>query len=245
MNSGNELLAAAREVVASLRARGFQRADAEDAVGRSMLDMLERRPAVRSLGGWLWVEALGRACDARRRARRHVSDDVLVEVAAPGPESRPTVDEAFASVGLEARDLLEAYYAEGRSLDALTGRYLVSRATIAKRLAEARADLAEALTGTRREVECSVVPSTACARERAHDLAGRVFGLWTALEPARPRGRGRGEAGAWRVRCACGTERVVGSWRLRHGKTLSCGSEGCYRRGREMAAALRESVKAA
>jgi hypothetical protein len=52
------------------------------------------------------------------------------------------------------------------------------------------------------------------------DLTSRTFGRWFVLERA-PRVPRQGEA--WRCRCACGTERVIGASHLLHGKTRSCG----------------------
>src|SRR5690606_26931093 len=54
----------------------------------------------------------------------------------------------------------------------------------------------------------------------AADLTSRVFGRLTVLsrEPNTPRGRTQ-----WRCKCACGKETVVLSYRLREGKTKSCG----------------------
>ncbi len=50
------------------------------------------------------------------------------------------------------------------------------------------------------------------------DLAGQKFGRLTAIERADQVGRAR-----WRVRCDCGTEKIVAQNSLRSGKTKSCG----------------------
>ncbi len=51
------------------------------------------------------------------------------------------------------------------------------------------------------------------------DLVGRSFGRLLVLS----RAASRGKSTMWRVRCACGTEKVVNGRSLRSGKTLSCG----------------------
>ena len=54
---------------------------------------------------------------------------------------------------------------------------------------------------------------------RANDLAGHIYGLWTAIERA---GR-RGNDATWHCRCRCGTEREVSGAHLVSGKSRSCG----------------------
>jgi hypothetical protein len=50
-------------------------------------------------------------------------------------------------------------------------------------------------------------------------LEGRTFGRWTVVEAAGI----RNNRAAWRVRCDCGAEKVLGSNVLIHGKSKSCG----------------------
>ena len=47
------------------------------------------------------------------------------------------------------------------------------------------------------------------------DITGQKFGEWTVLEPDKQ--------GYWKCRCSCGTERSVGGWHLRGGRSKSCG----------------------
>lgn len=54
---------------------------------------------------------------------------------------------------------------------------------------------------------------------RREDIAGQVFGRYTAVSYAGNR--------RWLCRCACGTEEIIWTSDLKSGKTKSC---GCYRR---------------
>jgi hypothetical protein len=58
------------------------------------------------------------------------------------------------------------------------------------------------------------------------NLAGQVFGRWTALTLTRLR-----FYAAWVCRCECGTERIVRAADLLNGSSVSC---GCYRRERNL-----------
>ena len=59
---------------------------------------------------------------------------------------------------------------------------------------------------------------------RAINLKGRVFGDLTVMEAAPPGRRSNGVAFTrWRVKCACGNEKITSSVCLRHGRTVSCG----------------------
>lgn len=53
----------------------------------------------------------------------------------------------------------------------------------------------------------------------AIDITGHTFGRWTAISRTGASGRGA----MWRVRCACGTEKVVRGSALRGGRSQSCG----------------------
>ena len=53
------------------------------------------------------------------------------------------------------------------------------------------------------------------------DLAGKVFGRWTVLGPAK-----RTYQTMWRCECACGVERDVSGINLTTGHSISC---GCFR----------------
>ena len=55
------------------------------------------------------------------------------------------------------------------------------------------------------------------------DLTGQRFGQLTVLECIGSRGR----CALWRVRCDCGTEKIVGAYTMRRGETVSC---GCHKR---------------
>jgi hypothetical protein len=65
---------------------------------------------------------------------------------------------------------------------------------------------------------------------KLQDLRGKKFGRLRVLEwvvdPARLPARGI-IRGIWRVRCDCGAEKRVGSFRLTSGDTKSC---GCLKR---------------
>jgi hypothetical protein len=52
------------------------------------------------------------------------------------------------------------------------------------------------------------------------NLIGQVFGRWSVLSAGEP---DRSGSIGWLCRCACGTERVVSSSRLRGGTSQSCG----------------------
>jgi len=52
-----------------------------------------------------------------------------------------------------------------------------------------------------------------------NDLSGKVFGLWTVVRLA-PRNKKREEQ--WLCRCRCGTERVIATYDLKHGRTYGC-----------------------
>lgn len=54
------------------------------------------------------------------------------------------------------------------------------------------------------------------------DLTGQKFGNLTVLEPA----ENIGGRTAWRCRCACGKEKIVKTYHLRDGHTVSCGCQG-------------------
>lgn len=51
------------------------------------------------------------------------------------------------------------------------------------------------------------------------DIAGKRFGLWTAVSYAGMRGSG----GYWNAVCDCGTEKSIYGGALRNGSTTSCG----------------------
>jgi hypothetical protein len=55
---------------------------------------------------------------------------------------------------------------------------------------------------------------------RAVDLRGLKFAYWRVLERGE---NNRSNRITWLCRCACGTERLVGSQDLRQGRSLSCG----------------------
>lgn len=73
----------------------------------------------------------------------------------------------------------------------------------------------------------------ACGTGGTVDLVGEVFGLLTVLGRAGTDAPADGRYGAqatWRVRCACGVEKVVRGGHLRHANVRSCGSAACVRR---------------
>lgn len=51
------------------------------------------------------------------------------------------------------------------------------------------------------------------------NLIGQTFGHWTVTAPALP---ARNREARWLCRCACGTERIVSSYKLRTGESQSC-----------------------
>jgi hypothetical protein len=51
------------------------------------------------------------------------------------------------------------------------------------------------------------------------DLSGQKFGLWTVVKLA---GRNGKREAQWLCRCQCGTERVISSYDLKHGRTHGC-----------------------
>jgi hypothetical protein len=57
---------------------------------------------------------------------------------------------------------------------------------------------------------------------RLIDMTGQTFGLWTVVEKAGNHPRG---AALWRMRCACGTERVQAGQDVRSGKSTGCGCQ--------------------
>lgn len=52
-----------------------------------------------------------------------------------------------------------------------------------------------------------------------NDLTGKQFGLWTVVKLAR---RNNKREAQWLCRCQCGTERVIPTYDLKHGRTHGC-----------------------
>ena len=52
---------------------------------------------------------------------------------------------------------------------------------------------------------------------QTEDLTGRIFGRWTVL------GRSDDRRGHWHCRCECGKEKDVLGWKLKVGRSMSCG----------------------
>ena len=53
-------------------------------------------------------------------------------------------------------------------------------------------------------------------KKTINDITGQQFGLWTVVKLA-PRNKRRDEQ--WLCRCQCGTERVITTYDLKHGRT--------------------------
>lgn len=100
------------------------------------------------------------------------------------------------------------------------------RATLARRI--------EVHAGQRAHSQCPI-----CRVNGTIDLRGEVFGLLTVLEragtDAPADGHFLGQA-TWRVRCACGTEKVVRGAHLRRSEKVvrTCGARACKARWRAM-----------
>ena len=61
-----------------------------------------------------------------------------------------------------------------------------------------------------------------------NDLSGQQFGLWTVVKMA---ARGKKRETQWLCRCQCGTERVISTYDLQHGRTHGC-IKCAYKEGR-------------
>lgn len=119
------------------------------------------------LAAWLRVTATRRALSAVRRtgraAREESLDDMLLEHwpdATPGPESKHlrakytaelkrAIREAFAALEVRQRNMLRQHVLDELTIDDLARLYRVHRATCARWLADARADLGK---GTRKRL---------------------------------------------------------------------------------------------
>lgn len=115
--------------------------------------------ATGELGGWVRVVATRLAIDERRRVEWELplGDEALGRgvVGAGDPELGYLKEryqaqfddaflEAFGALGLHERNLLRQHYLDGLSLEALAALHSVHRATTARHLARARAQLFEA-----------------------------------------------------------------------------------------------------
>jgi RNA polymerase sigma-70 factor (ECF subfamily) len=113
---------------------------------------------VGSLRGWVRASIIRAAIRARRQPKGRISTDqaTLHEVASPandleldylkrryGLAARDALREAFGQLEVRERNLLRQHFGLGLGLDALGQFYGVHRATAARRLARARAELAE------------------------------------------------------------------------------------------------------
>lgn len=56
-------------------------------------------------------------------------------------------------------------------------------------------------------------------KKTINDLSGQQFGLWTVIKLA---GRNKKREAQWLCRCQCGTERVISTYDLKHGRTYGC-----------------------
>jgi RNA polymerase sigma-70 factor (ECF subfamily) len=107
------------------------------------------------LHGWLKSIAVRMALRRRERDLRHTGDDALVALAAAddprlehlrrtaGAELRAAFAAALASLSSGDRTLLRQHHLDGVTLDALATAHHVHRATIARRLAAARQEVAD------------------------------------------------------------------------------------------------------
>jgi RNA polymerase sigma-70 factor (ECF subfamily) len=115
-----------------------------------------------TLTAWLRVAAIRLAIDAFRRAGNAPPDDEpLEQISGDDPELEIVRDryraelndalrEAFAVLTAEQRNLLRLNYRDGRSIDDIAALLSVHRATVARRIAEAREAI---LDETRRRFE--------------------------------------------------------------------------------------------
>lgn len=106
------------------------------------------------LHGWLKSIAVRMALRRREHDARHTSDDDLASLAASsdpaldhlrrtaGAELRAAFADALAALSPSDRTLLRQHHLDGVTLDALAASHRVHRATIARRLAAARTQVA-------------------------------------------------------------------------------------------------------
>lgn len=106
------------------------------------------------LGGLIQVAATRAGLRLRARAGRHASDDTLARAASPSrdpaeealrqryaPELKRAFEQAIAELDRDERNLLRASLLDRLSIDALAAMFQIHRATAARRVAAARAQL--------------------------------------------------------------------------------------------------------
>ncbi len=106
------------------------------------------------LGSWVRSIAVHEALKRAKRERRDVTPDAAADLPMPepelvamrgafGPQFTAALAESFAALSTQQRNLLRQSFLDGLSIDVLAGLYKVHRATAARRVAAARAELVQ------------------------------------------------------------------------------------------------------
>jgi RNA polymerase sigma factor (sigma-70 family) len=126
------------------------RESAGDVVQEAFAQALLRRREFRgegSLEGWVWRIALRHAIDTRRRRRWPLlhGNESVIEVAAPPRESDPVLARAIGALAPRRRLFVFLHYFADLSYAQIAEACDVKEGTVAASLAQARAELQQAL----------------------------------------------------------------------------------------------------
>ena len=106
------------------------------------------------LGSWVRSIAVHEALKRVRRQRRDVTPEAAADIPMPAPELAAmrgaygaeftrALEESFAALSPQERNLLRQYFLDGLSIDTLAGLHEVHRATAARRVSAARTALVD------------------------------------------------------------------------------------------------------
>jgi RNA polymerase sigma factor (sigma-70 family) len=194
-----------------------QEQDAEDAFQATFLLLAQKLHTVRkqdSLSSWLHGVAHRVALKARAQATRRCRHEQQAGVSQPAPpdevawrESRTALDAELARLPDKWRLPLILCYLEGRTQDEAAGRLGWRRATLQRRLAEARAALGRRLS--RRGVVWPAALSAVLLSESVAPAALTLGLVGSTVEAAASVAAGRAAISAVSVRVAALTEGVL------------------------------------